>query len=70
MEKAEYKKQIGRNIKSMRIRKDLTQEELANKADVTVKTIKNWEKGSGIDPYDIHVLAKIFKCNIDDFYLI
>ncbi len=36
---------IGKNIKSIRIKKKLTQKQLAEKVGVSVKTISHWENG-------------------------
>lgn len=69
MNKEDVLKQIGRNIKSLRIRKNMTREELAEKVNVTDRTIQNWEKGKSINTFDLYLLSDIFKCEINDFYI-
>ena len=38
-------KKIGRFLKELRIEKDITQEQLAEKIKVSRQTISNWENG-------------------------
>ena len=45
---------IGRNIKKIRIKQNMTQDELAGKVHVTRQTISNWERG--INQPDIDTL--------------
>lgn len=52
-------KQIGRFIKTKRIEKNLTQQELANQLNVTDKTISNWETGRRLP--DISLLVDLSK---------
>lgn len=50
-------KQIGRFIKTKRIEKNLTQQELANQLNVTDKAISNWETGRRLP--DISLLVDL-----------
>lgn len=52
-------KQIGRFIKTKRIEKNLTQQELANQLNVTDKAISNWETGRRLP--DISLLVDLSK---------
>lgn len=54
------------NIKSERVRIDLTQEELAPKIGVDSSTIRRWEKGkSNIPSSAATLMSKLFNCSID-----
>ena len=39
---------IGKFLKKLRLDKNLTQEQLANKLNVSDKTISKWENGRGL----------------------
>lgn len=57
---------LSKNIKELRIKNKYTQEELAEKLNVSVQTISRWENGANAP--DISVLpeiAKIFEVSID-----
>ncbi|MBQ3237157.1 MAG: helix-turn-helix transcriptional regulator [Oscillospiraceae bacterium] len=58
---------IGKNIKSNRTKLGITQEELAEKINVTRQAVSNWENGK-TEP-DIETLTKIaqiFDISIDE----
>ncbi len=57
---------IGEIIKAQRIRKGFTQEELAAKIDVSVRTIQRIEKGE-VDPrtYTIHAISEVLELEYD-----
>ena len=58
---------LGKKIIEMRKKAKLSQEQLAEKLDVTRQTISNWENGKFYP--DIDVLVKISKCfniSLDD----
>lgn len=58
---------VGKNIKNMRKKLDITQEELAEKINVTRQAVSNWENGK-TEP-DIETLtriAQIFDISIDE----
>ena len=46
MSAAEYSKQLGERIRALREKRSLTQEQLAEKADISVKHISNIERGT------------------------
>ncbi len=57
---------LSKNIKELRIKNKYTQEELAEKLNVSVQTISRWE--NGVNSPDISMLpelAKIFEVSID-----
>ena len=63
-------KKISDNIRAERNRAKLTQEEVANKLNITTKTYMSYENDArGIRATTIYNLSKIFNCNIDAFYL-
>ena len=58
---------IGKKIKSLRISKGLTQEELSELLYVTPQAISKWERGLGYpDISQIVPIAKIFGVSTDD----
>ena len=58
---------IGKKIKSLRISKGLTQEELSEQLYVTPQAISKWERGLGYpDISQIVPIAKIFGVSTDD----
>lgn len=63
-------KKIADNIRAERNRAKLTQEEVANKLDITTKTYISYENDAkGIRATTLYKLSKIFGCTIDAFYL-
>jgi transcriptional regulator with XRE-family HTH domain len=57
---------IGENIAKLRKEKDLTQEELANKINVSPKTISSWEKNRNLPNIEILILlSKELNTSID-----
>ena len=60
-------KQIGKFIKTKRIEKGLTQQELANQLNVTDKAISNWETGRRLPDISLMVdLSKKLDISIQD----
>lgn len=58
---------LNEKIKSNRIRLGLTQEELANKINVTRQTISKYELGVNVpDIFTLKLLANIFNISIDE----
>lgn len=56
-------------IKELRISRGLTQEELAQKINVTQGAISQWEKGLAQPTSDkLPELAKVLRCSIDELY--
>ena len=60
-------KATGRFIAKLRKNKDLTQNELAEKLNISNKTVSKWETGEGLpDVYVIGELAKILGVSVDE----
>ena len=58
---------IGDNLRAMRARKRMSQEELAERIGVHVNTIANWENGKGGIGFDkAWALADLFGCPLDE----
>jgi len=57
---------LGERIRTLRIARGWTQEELATKIDTTKHVISNWERNKGNpDPEQITVLANAFEVSAD-----
>lgn len=63
-------KEISNNIRAERNRADLTQEYVANKLNITLRTYTSYEDDAKcIKATTLYELSKIFGCNINAFYL-
>lgn len=61
--------EIGQFIQDLRKENNWTQEELAEKLSVNVKSISRWENGKNLPDHALIVeLCKIFKISINEFY--
>lgn len=61
---------IADNIRAERNRVNITQEEVANKLDITLRTYISYEQNAkNVEVPMLLFLAKIFGCNVDAFYL-
>ena len=59
--------QLGNNIQTLRKRKGLSQEKLAEKINVTRQTISNWELGeTSPNPEQLKLLSKELNVSIDE----
>ena len=57
---------IGNLIKTLRIKKDMTQKEIGDKLSVSDKTISKWETGNGLPDISIlSALAEVLDTQID-----
>ena len=57
---------VGKQIANLRKQKGLTQEELAEKLDITAQAVSKWENGHTLpETMLLPVLAQIFICSID-----
>lgn len=58
---------FSNNLKQLRLSKNLSQTELANKLNITKKTISHWETGY-TEPslQQLVMLSQIFEISIDD----
>lgn len=65
----ELKKYIGSKIREMRLRSDLSQDELAERMNTTKQSISRYENGERKTDQDIlFKLADIFNVSINDFF--
>lgn len=63
-------KDIANNIRAERNRSDFTQEYVANKLGITLRTYGTYEEDAqNIKATMLYNLASILGCDIDDFYL-
>lgn len=61
---------LRNNLKGYRVRKGLTQEDLAELLDVHVSTVKNWEKAPEKMTFEkLAVLANHYGVSINDFFV-
>ena len=65
----EFYRIVGLNIEVKRKRAKMTLEDLAEKLDVTSRTIQNYEKGKGLSIVVIYKIKKLFNCELDEFFL-
>ncbi len=57
---------IGMNIRILRKKHKLSQEQLAEKVNVSRQTVAKWETGEGLpDIYKCKILAEIFQVTLD-----
>lgn len=57
---------IGKRIKELRIKNNLTQQDLANKLNVTYQAVSKWENGKNLpDLVILNELCKIFNIDLD-----
>lgn len=68
-EKIPKEKILGLNIIHQRKKAGLTQQNIADALNVSIKTVYNYERGKGLDALLLHSLAELFNCNVNDFYL-
>ena len=60
---------IGKNIHELRKKKKLSQEQIAEKINVTRQTVSNWETGQTVpDLYQAKELAKVLEISIDELF--
>ena len=60
---------FGANIKKFRESQGLSQNELANKFNVTQPTVAMWETGAAMPRADkLPELAKILECDVSDLF--
>ena len=70
MDKNSLLKKFGRNVKIERIKKDLTQEQLAEKLDVSQNYIANIECGkANMSIYKVYELSEKIGINIKNLFV-
>lgn len=58
---------FGENLQNLRKQHHLSQEDLADKLDVSRQAISKWESGAGLPEMDkLIALSEIFQCKLDD----
>jgi len=65
-----FLKEIQHRIAEMRIKKGITQEDLAGKVEVAPRTVQRWERKKVIQipTWVLYRLAKALCCSIHDFF--
>lgn len=58
--------EIGKIIKEGRLKKGLTQQELANLLNVSMQAVSKWERGGTPDIMLLVPLAKILEISLDE----
>lgn len=62
-------KEIANNLRAERNRKKMTQEDVARKLNITLRTYVSYEENaSTIKAATLYSLSKILSCNISDFF--
>lgn len=62
-------KEIANNLRAERNRKKMTQEEVARKLDITLRTYVSYEEdASTVKATTLYLLSKILNCNVSDFF--
>lgn len=62
-------KEIANNLRAERNRAKLTQEEVAKKLDITLRTYVSYEEdASTIKATTLYLLSKTLNCKISDFF--
>ena len=60
---------FSRNLRRLRLEKNLTQEQLANQLGVSVQSVSRWECGNTLpDVMLLPVIARIYGVTVDDLY--
>ena len=60
---------FSRNLRHLRLEKNLTQEQLANQLGVSVQSVSRWECGNTLpDVMLLPVIARIYGVTVDDLY--
>lgn len=59
---------MSNNIKALRTASGFTQQELAGKAQISKRTVEEWEanRKPPTDVYKLHRIAKVLGCTIED----
>jgi len=61
---ARYKMTVGKKIRSLRVLDNITQQELADKLNVSRVVVCNWEKDKSVpNKENIKKLAEVFNCD-------
>lgn len=61
---------VAGNLRAHRAKQRLTQEQLADMADVSVQSVKNWENAQSVMNFDNAVsLANVLKIELHEFLI-
>ncbi len=62
---------FGKNLKKLRLKLNLTQDDVANDLKITRQSISKWEQDISL-PHIIYIvpLTKILKCTIEDLFIV
>lgn len=69
MTKKEIRQLISSNIRAERARANLTCEQVANAIGVARETYNRYETEASMSVDTLVLIAKLFKCSVDNFYL-
>ncbi len=62
-------KEIANNLRAERNRKKMTQEDVAKKLNITLRTYVSYEEdASTVKATTLYLLSKILDCNVSDFF--
>lgn len=62
-------KEIANNLRAERNRKKMTQEDVARKLNITLRTYVSYEEdASTVKATTLYLLSKILDCNVSDFF--
>lgn len=63
------KSKFGKKLKQLRKERDITQEELADKTDLTIESISNIERGIFGPKFDnLEKIAKVLKVEVKELF--
>ena len=66
---ASLKTKFGKKLKQLRKERDITQEELADKTDLTIESISNIERGIFGPKFDnLEKIAKVLKVEVKELF--
>ena len=66
---ASLKAKFGKKLKKLRKERDITQEELADKIDLTIESISNIERGIFGPKFDnLEKIAKVLKVEVKELF--
>ena len=61
--------QIGSNIRKLRLRRSMTQREVANSLSVTVQAVSKWEQGRSYPDLPLLLpIANLFSVTLDELF--
>ncbi|MBQ3662654.1 MAG: helix-turn-helix transcriptional regulator [Clostridia bacterium] len=61
--------ELGKKIRALRFKADMTQEQLADKLGIAAQSVSKWENGATMpDITTLPLLAEIFGVTIDDLF--